>query len=487
MSEYAVRLQNQPVDVSEEFTKQENHFFVGSKVGEFDWRSATGKITWKGMALKQRVSYHQVTLPLEDYKVWQDAPPGEYKDAQDLPFSISFITPKTVRLRLSARPETTRNEPFSLMLDGEPGTDDSWEMNDAESTTTYESRFGTIIVTHEPWRLEFRDASGKFLTRTRHLSDAKGVINSLPIPFSFIRTASNLRRLFAATFALSPNERLFGCGESFTALNKRGQKIVMWTYDAYGAQTYRLLARSRRLDIETHVDWQERQVLLKARFPLAVRSHEATYETMYGVLRRPTHRNTSWDAARFEVSGHRFADLSETGYGVALLNDGKYGHSVHDNILEISLLRSPVYPDPLADRGEHRFTYSLFPHSKGWAEAGVVQEAFALNSPLCPTNVEPGTTNASGEEFTLVAGSGVPLALGSLKRAEDGRGLILRLYEPYGARGGCALRFVGEVRQAERVNLLEDTQSGEAVPRVEGDTVRFEVRPFEVVTLRVEL
>jgi len=237
LSEYQVTLQNQPVDVSEEFAKQESHFFVGSHVEEFDPNTATGKILWKGMARKQRISYHQVTLPLEDYKVWTDTPPDEYKGDQDFPFSISFITPKTLRLRLTARPKTTYEEPFSLMLNGEPGSDDSWEMSEDESSTTYKSQFGSITVCHDPWRFEFRDPSGKFLTRTRHLSDAKGVINSLPIPFSFIRTASNLRRLFAASFALSPNERLFGCGESFTALNKRGQKIIMWTYDAYGAQT----------------------------------------------------------------------------------------------------------------------------------------------------------------------------------------------------------------------------------------------------------
>ena len=219
MSEYAVSFQNQPPDVSEEFSKQESHFFIGWKTEEFDPRSANGKILWKSMALKQRVSYHQVTLPLEDYRVWGDVPPDEYQDDRDLPFSLSFITPKTVRLRLAARPEITNYEPFSLMLDGEPGTDDSWEMGDSESSTTYEGRFGSITVTHDPWHLEFRDASGKLLTRTHHLSDAKGVINSAPLPFSFVRTSSNLRRLMAASFELAPNEMLFGCGESFTSLN----------------------------------------------------------------------------------------------------------------------------------------------------------------------------------------------------------------------------------------------------------------------------
>ena len=140
--------------------------------------------------------------------------------------------------------------------------------------------------------------------------------------------------------------------------------------DSSIVQTYRLWAGSARLDIETEIEWHEREMLLRARFPLAVHTHEATYETIYGVVRRPTHRNTSWDAARFEVSGHRFADMSEAGYGVALLNDGKYGHSAHGNVLGLSLVRGPLYPDPLADEGHHRFTYSLFPHPGDWTEAG---------------------------------------------------------------------------------------------------------------------
>jgi len=192
--------------------------------------------------------------------------------------------------------------------------------------------------------------------------------------------------------------------------------------DSRIVQTYRLLASSRRVNIETHIEWHERQVLLRALFPLAVRSHEATFETMYGVVRRPTHRNTSWDAARFEVAAHRFADLSETGYGVTLLNDGKYGLSARENVLGISLLRSPVHPDPLVDEGKHHFTYSLFPHEGDWTGAGVVQEAFALNSPLC--TVVSRDRGMLPPVSGLVVTEGVPLALGSLKKAEDGRGLI---------------------------------------------------------------
>lgn len=242
-------------------------------------------------------------------------------------------------------------------------------------------------------------------------------------------------------------------------------------------QTYRLLTSSRRLDVETHAEWHERQVLLRALFPLGVRSHEATFETMYGAVKRPTHRNTSWDEVRFEVCAHRFADLSEPGYGVAVLNDGKYGHSARDNVLGISLIRSPLYPDPLADEGEHRFTYSLFPHPGDWTEAGVAREAFALNSPLIA--VDGG---GRAPEYGFVAAEGLELALGSLKKAE-GRAVILRLYEPHGARGEAILRFASGVESVERVNLLEEP---EGAVETSGDEVRLQVRPFEVISLRVE-
>ena len=245
-------------------------------------------------------------------------------------------------------------------------------------------------------------------------------------------------------------------------------------------QTYRLLAGSRRLDVESYVDWHERRILLRTLFPLAVHSHESTCETMFGALRRPTHHNTPWDATRFEVSAHRFCDLSEPGYGVALLNDGKYGHSAKGNVIGISLLRSPLYPDPFADEGEHRFSYSLFPHPGDWTGAGVAQEAFALNAPLFPIMAQG---DALPQEFSLLEPEGLEIALGSLKLAEDGDSLILRLYEPHGARGECTLRFARPIERVERVNLLEEA---EGPVEVHQGAVRLRVRPFEVVTLSVE-
>jgi alpha-mannosidase len=247
-------------------------------------------------------------------------------------------------------------------------------------------------------------------------------------------------------------------------------------------QTYELFTGSRRLDIATEIDWHERQVLLKARFPVAVRSHEATYETMYGAVRRATHRNTSREAAQFEGSAHRFMDMSEPGYGVAILNDAKYGHGAYENVMTLSLLRSPLYPDPLADEGEHRFIYSIFPHAGDWTEAGVAAEAFALNSRLI--TVPASSDTADGPGFVQV--DGTELGFGTLKQAFDGDGLVLRVYEPNGGRGPVTLRFSEPVVAVERVNLLEAPAEGGPIEVTDGGaTARFDVRPFEVVSLRI--
>ena len=246
-------------------------------------------------------------------------------------------------------------------------------------------------------------------------------------------------------------------------------------------QTYQLLANSNRIDIKTEINWHQRQVLLKARFPLAVHAHEATFETMFGTVTRPTHRSSPLDAAKFEVCGHRFADLSEPGYGVALLNDSKYGHDVNQNVLSLTLLRGPLYPDPFADEGHHAFTYSLLPHARSLSESDVVAEAFELNSPL----VVVGTSESSGT-VSFVQTRGIPVALGALKIAEDSNDLILRLYEPHGRRGQVELEFADEMASVEFTNLLEDHVSdGEGLFIQDGNRVAIDFSPFEMKSLRL--
>ena len=142
------------------------------------------------------------------------------------------------------------------------------------------------------------------------------------------------------------------------------RQILNSTY----TQRISLNHNSQRLDFDTHVEWNERHIMLKVAFPVDVLSPQATYEIQWGNVQRPTHRNTSWDWARFETCAHKWVDLSEGDYGVSLLNDCKYGHDILDNVMRITLLRSPTMPDPMADFGEHRFAYSLYPHAGSWNE-----------------------------------------------------------------------------------------------------------------------
>ncbi len=228
-------------------------------------------------------------------------------------------------------------------------------------------------------------------------------------------------------------------------------RVVRRFRDSEVVQELRLWAGSPRLDVHTRLDWHDRHRLLKARFPLAVRATHASFEAAFGVQERLTHRNTSWEQARFEVAGHRFADLSEPGYGVALLNDGRYGHHVLGSELGLSLLRSPIWPDPLADEGEHELTYALCPHLGGWLEGGVLAEAEDLNRPLLVRPVRAGGASVARP----LALDGLPVALGALKALEDGGGLVLRVYEPQGARGRAELTLPpGWERDAE-LDLLE--------------------------------
>jgi alpha-mannosidase len=235
-------------------------------------------------------------------------------------------------------------------------------------------------------------------------------------------------------------------------------------------QVVRLDAGSRRLEFHVEVDWHESHTLLKTCFPLTVRSPNATYETPFGYAERPTHYSTSFDRARYEVPGHRFADLSEHGFGAAVLTDSKYGYSCFGGDLRVSLLRSPKSPDPDADMGRHRFAYALVPHAGDWRDAGVVAEAVLFNAPLV-------RTNAGWEgSFATVDGG---LVLDTIKRAEDSDAIVLRLYEPHGGRGVARVTLAAPFVSARRANLLEEP--GEGV-----DLAALPFRPHEVITVVVE-
>ena len=244
-------------------------------------------------------------------------------------------------------------------------------------------------------------------------------------------------------------------------------------------QTYRLLSDFKQLEIETEINWHERMMLVRAVFPTGIHAHEVTCETIFGVQRRVTHRNTPWERARFEVGAHRFIDLSEPDYGVALLNNGKYGHSVVGGTIGLSLVRGPLHPDPFADEGEHRFSYALFPHEGDWVAGKVVQAAQAFNAPMVVTT---GAATSPAGGFVDV--SGLELGFGALKKAHDRKSLVLRVYEPHGVRGRSTLTFARPLVSATRVNLLEEDIEG--FPTCEENTVSIHLRPFELVSLLLE-
>jgi len=234
------------------------------------------------------------------------------------------------------------------------------------------------------------------------------------------------------------------------------------------------------LQFETTVDWHEDNRLLKVAFPVSVRSPRATYEIQFGHVERPTHANTSWDVARFEVCAHKWADLSEPGYGVALLNDCKYGYDVRGNVIRLSLLRAPTWPDPVADRGRHSFTYRLLPHTGDLREAGVISAAYDLNVPVrvAAATSHPG---ALGEAHGFLSVSPPNAVLETVKRADDGD-LVVRLYESWGRRGRVAVRMPWPVGRATVTDLLERPI---APAESSGDRVEVDLTPFQVVTLKV--
>jgi alpha-mannosidase len=235
-------------------------------------------------------------------------------------------------------------------------------------------------------------------------------------------------------------------------------------------QVVRLDAGSRLLEFHTTVDWHEAHTLLKVCFPLAVRARTATYEMPFGFAERPTHRSSRRDEAQYEVPGHRFADLSEHGFGVALLNDCKYGHSCLGGELRLTLLRSPKSPDPEADMGRHDLAYAVMPHADGWREAGVLAHAIRFNAPLRRT--APVDSFAAVDDPNLV--------LDTIKRAEDSDAIVLRLYESHGGRGLARVRVAAPFASARRANSLED--EGDAL-ELDGGSIVVPYRPHELVTV----
>jgi alpha-mannosidase len=254
-----------------------------------------------------------------------------------------------------------------------------------------------------------------------------------------------------------------------------------WGHSTF-TQTLVLGRESPFLDVVNDVDWHETHKMLKVALTAAVAPDSATYEIPYGTIGRSCRPQTKAQRAKWEVPGQRWADLSDSTYGVSVLNDSKYGWDCHGNVLRLSLLRSPLWPDSLADRGRHHFRFAIYPHIGDWRAAGTERLAAEYNTPLVAAE-EPAHRGPLGREvsFASVATPGVELSW--VKRAEDSDRLVLRLVEWNGRATTAIVTLRPRIRTAHMSNFLEDP--GEPLP-VTPHTVRLALRPYEIATVVVE-
>lgn len=270
-------------------------------------------------------------------------------------------------------------------------------------------------------------------------------------------------------------EEIMDCQEFSLEKNELGVFVTLgWIY--HNSSVHQVICfyeDKKRIDFKTTVDWREHQKLLKVAFPVNVRATSARYDIQYGNIERPITRNNSWEAARFEVVAHKWADLHETGYGVALMNDCKYGYDIKENTMRLSLLKSAIYPDYDADQGIQTFTYALYPHTEEWYDAGIEQEAFDLNQHL--TGIAGMVKINQSGSFTF---SQDHVCLDAVKKAEISDTIIVRFHEFEGRRGTIRLNTALPVDQFWECNLME-----EAIQQPQTGVMEFEIKPYEIKTI----
>jgi alpha-mannosidase len=236
-----------------------------------------------------------------------------------------------------------------------------------------------------------------------------------------------------------------------------------------------------RVDVRMQTEWHEKHILLKVGFPVSAHSNHATYEIPYGSVDRPTTRNTPAEQAQFEVPAQRWADISDSKHGFSLLNDCKYGYDAKGNVLRLSLLRSPEWPDPHADEGHHEFTYSLYPHGGTWRDASTIRRGYELNYSLIPMPVGKHAGTLSPEHSFLQTDAD-NVVITALKKAEDDNALVMRFYEWAGKESDVKITLPPGAKSASETNLMEVPAGN--LPLQNGAVV-VHTKPYEIKTLKI--
>jgi alpha-mannosidase len=243
-----------------------------------------------------------------------------------------------------------------------------------------------------------------------------------------------------------------------------------------------LYAGIPRVDVKMQTEWHEKHILLKVAFPLSAHSDHATYEIPYGSVERPTTRNTPAEQAQFEVPAQRWADISDDKHGFSLLNDCKYGYDAKGNVLRLSLLRSPEWPDPHADEGHHEFTYSLYPHGGSWKDALTIRQGYDLNYKLL--SMESARHEGwLGPQHSFLQTTSDNIIVTALKKAEDDNALVVRFYEWAGQERDVQLQVPVNAVSAAETNLMENPIANLSVTN---DTIIVHTKPYEIKTVKVQ-
>jgi alpha-mannosidase len=263
---------------------------------------------------------------------------------------------------------------------------------------------------------------------------------------------------------------------------KRGVKITRKYGSSTIVQTILFNDYSAQIDFDTYVDWHESHKMLKAVFPVDILADKATYDIQFGSIERPTHKNTSWDEAKFEVCAHKYADLSDGGYGVSLMNDCKYGYDIHDGVMQISLLRSTKDPNPEADMGEHSFTYSLYPHKGTLRDSDTVKLSYMLNVPMTALPAS-GNSDVIPTEFSAISIDCDHAACETVKQAENGEGTVIRIYEYKNIRDKLNITSAIPFEKAYLCDLLEREIC--ELP-AENGKITCGIKGFEILTVKLK-
>jgi alpha-mannosidase len=260
-------------------------------------------------------------------------------------------------------------------------------------------------------------------------------------------------------------------------------RVTRHTQNSKFVQEIVLHAGSDQVEIVNDIDWHETHELLKAAFPLAASSPMATYEIPYGSIDRPTTRNNSWEQAQFEVPALRWADLGNGQHGLSLVNESKYGYDASGNVLRLSLLRSPIWPDPDADRGPQHFSFALYPHAGDWKQALTVRHGYEFNYQLSAMQVA-SHSGVMPARHSFVSVSPENVVLTAMKKAEDSDGLVFHLYEWAGKAVTIDLVPPPGATGAIKTNLLEQPQG--AALAVSGGRIALPVTPYEITAVKVD-